>query len=209
VEYIRNVRSLLPICLLALACHAQADRLITIPTGTKIRLDTLRIEGMLEQSRNRNSRYYLGFGATNAFDVEVTGQVFEGGRMRTSLDISYNYIPPIIGFGPGISFGVQDIWGVTRDGRRFFVAVTNKEGFADSVHGFVAAEFTFGAYFGGISSPFVGVMLPFTDQFRVLAEYNGRRISAGIEIRPTNDIGIRAVFEEKDVLLGAQISLRF
>lgn len=203
------MRALLPLALLGLSTTAFADRLITIPTGSKIRLNTIRAEGLFEQSRARSSRYYLGTGVTNAIDVELTGEKFEGHKLRTSIDFSYNYIPPIIGIGPGVSFGVQDALGVTRDGRRYFLAITTKEGFADSVNGMVPAEFTFGAYFGSINAPFVGVMLPFTDRLRVLAEFNGRRITAGVEIRPLNDFGIRAVFDQKDVLIGAQATIRF
>jgi len=203
------VRALIPVVLLGLAASAHADRLISIPIASKIPLGVYRFEGLLEQSRNRTSRYYLGTGITDAIDVEITGEKLLGRRMRTSFDVSYNYIPPIVGFGPGVSFGVQDVLGVTRDGRRYFIVVTTKEGWADSVHGMVPAEFSFGAYFGSISSPFVGVKLPFTDHFHVLAEYNGRRISAGLEVKPSRILGLRAVFERNDVLIGARITLRF
>jgi len=203
------VRTLLSLATLGLATLSMADRLITIPTGTKITLDTVKFEGLTEQSRSRSSRYWLGFGVTNAIDAQITGEKFEFGRFKTSFDVAYNYIPPITGIGPGISFGVQDVLNETHDGRRYFLAITTKEGFADSVNGSVPAEITIGGYFGSINSPFVGVMLPFTDKLRFLAEFNGRRITAGVDIRPTNDIGLRAVFDQRDVLVGAQITLRF
>lgn len=203
------MRWLLPFVLLGGSAVARADKLITIPTGSKITLNTIKFEGLLEQSRNRNSRYYIGTGLTDAIDAHITGEVFDGRRMRTSLDFSYNYIPPIIGIGPGISVGVQDAFNVTRDGRRFFLAITTKEGFADSVSGLAPAEFTFGGYFGAVNAPFVGVALPFTDYVKFLAEFNGQRIHAGVEVKPTPQIGLRAIFERRDVLLGAQITLRF
>jgi hypothetical protein len=203
------VRVLLLLATLGLATFSSADRLITIPTGTKITLNTVKFEGLTEQSRSRTSRYWLGFGVTNAIDAQITGEKFELGKFKTSFDVAYNYIPPITGIGPGISFGVQDVLNETHDGRRYFLAITTKEGFADSVNGSVPAEITIGGYFGSINSPFVGVMLPFTDKLRFLAEFNGRRITAGVDIRPTNDIGLRAVFDQRDVLVGAQITLRF
>ena len=203
------MRILAPLVLISFAAVASADRLITIPTGTKIKLYTIKFEGLWEQSRNRSSRYYLGAGITNAIDAQLTGEKFDGRRIRNSFDVAYNYIPPITGIGPGISFGIQDVLGVSRDGRRYFLAITTREGFADSVSGMVPAEITIGAYFGSVNSPFVGVMLPFTDYVRVLAEFNGKRINAGLELRPTNDIGLRAIFDRSDVLVGAQISVRF
>lgn len=203
------MRAFLPVFVLGLSSFAFADRLITIPTGTKIKLDTVKLEGLWEQSRNRSSRYYIGAGITNAIDAQLTGEKFEGRRLRNSFDVAYNYIPPIIGIGPGISFGVQDVLGVSRDGRRYFLAITTREGFADSVSGLIPAEITIGAYFGAVNSPFVGVMLPFTDYVRFMAEFNGMRINAGLEIRPTSDIGIRAIFDTNDVLVGAQISVKF
>jgi len=203
------MRVLLPLALLGLASAAHADRLITIPTGTKIQMNTWRFEGLWEQSRNRSSQYYLGTGITNSFEVELTGEKWEGHRIRNSFDFSYNYIPPIIGFGPGISVGIKDAMGVTRDGRRFYLAVTNKEGFADTVHGLVPAEFTFGLYLGSVNRPFVGMMLPFTDYVRIMVEFNGQRINAGTEIRVNRSFGIRAVVDRKDVMVGGQFTLRF
>jgi hypothetical protein len=203
------VRAILPLALLGLTATAFADQLISIPTGTKIKLNTIKVEGLWEQSRDRTSHFYIGTGVTNAIDAQITGEKFEGHRFRTSFDLSYNYLPPIIGFGPGVSFGVQDVLGVTRDGRRYFLAITTKEGFADTVNGTIAAEITIGAYFGSVNSPFVGVMLPFTDYVRVLAEFNGRRINAGVEIRPTNEFGLRATFERRDVLIGANFTVKF
>lgn len=203
------MRRLLPLLFVGLSTCAHADKLITIPTGSKITLNTVKFEGLLEQSRNRNSRYYIGTGITDAIDAHITGEIFDGRRMRTSFDVSYNYIPAITGIGPGISIGLVDALGVTRDGRRFFLAITNKEGFTDSTGGTVPAEFTFGGYFGSYSSPFVGVALPFTDYVKFMAEYTGRRINAGVEFRPIKEIGLRATFERRDVLLGAQITIKF
>jgi hypothetical protein len=203
------VRALFPLARVGLSATAYADRLITVPTATKIRLNTIKAEGLWEQSRARTQKYYLGTGITDAIDVELTGERFENHRFRTSLDVAYNYLPPLPGFGPGVSFGVQDAFGVTRDGRRFYLAITTREGDADTVSGWVSLEYTIGMYFGAISSPFIGVSIPFTPHVKFLAEHNGRRISAGVEIRPTSDIGLRAVFERKDVLIGAQVTLRF
>lgn len=203
------MRALLTLALALGAAFASADRLITIPTGTKVTLNTLKFDGLFEQSRARNSRYSVGAGLTDAIDVFLTGEERDGRRFRASLDFSYNFIPPITGVGPGLSFGVQDALGVTKMGRRFFMAITTREGFADSVNGSVPAEFTLGTYFGSVNAPFVGVMVPFWDQVRLLSEFNGRSLSGGFEIRPTPNLGVRAIFDGHDVLLGAQATIRF
>jgi len=172
-------------------------------------MNTLKYEGLWEQSSARTVRNYFGFGVTDAIDAQIETEKFDEVRTRATFDLSYNYIPPITGIGPGISFGVQDVMNNSRDGRRFYVAVTQREGYVDTVNGSIPLEFTLGGYFGSINSPFVGVMVPFTDRVRFLAEYNGKRITAGLDLRPFNNIGLRAVFEEHDLLVGAQVSIKF
>lgn len=203
------MRALLPLALVGLSTTAFADRLITVPTATKIRLNTIKVEGLLEQSRGRSQKYYLGTGVTDAIDLEFTSERFNGNNLRTSFDVAYNVLPPLPGYGPGVSVGVQDTLGVTRDGRRFYLAITTKEGDADTVSGWVSLEYTIGMYFGAVTSPFVGLSIPFTPYVKFLSEYNGRRVNAGVEIRPTQDIGLRAIFERKNVLVGAQVTVRF
>lgn len=203
------MRSTLSLALICAAGFASADRLITIPTGTKVTLNTIKFESLWEQSRARTVRSYAAFGVTNAIDMQIETEKFNEVRTRTTFDFAYNLIPPITGIGPGISFGMQDALNTSRDGRRLFIAITQREGYADTVNGSVAADITIGGYFGAISSPFVGMMLPFTDKVRFLAEYNGRRISAGLDVRPVPYLGLRAIFENHDVLLGAQVTIKF
>lgn len=203
------MRSVTTLALIFAAGIACADRLITIPTGSKVTLNTIKAEALWEQSRARTFRSYFGFGVTDAIDMQITTERYQGRPNEGSFDLAYNIIPPIVGIGPGISVGVQDALNNSRDGRRYFIAITSKEGFADSVNGTIPAEFTIGGYLGSVNSPFVGVMLPFTDRVRFLAEYNGKRILAGLDIRPVNNLGLRAIFEDRDVLIGAQVTVRF
>jgi hypothetical protein len=79
------VRVLLPIALLGLTSVALADRLITIPTGSKIKLKTIKAEGQWEQSRARSEKYYFGTGITDAIDAEFTGERFGNRAFRSSL----------------------------------------------------------------------------------------------------------------------------
>lgn len=203
------MRSTFSFALIFVASIACADRLITIPTGTKIKLHTFRVEGLWEQSTARTEKTYYGFGVTDAIDAEIETEKFPGRDMRATFDVAYNYIPPITGIGPGISFGVKDVLGNSQDGRRYFLAITQREGYSDTVNGSVPMELTLGGYFGAVNSPFVGVMLPFTDKVRFMAEYDGRRISAGFDIRPLNNVGLRAIFSNRDTLVGAQVSIKF
>ncbi|MBN9502211.1 MAG: hypothetical protein BGO01_19205 [Armatimonadetes bacterium 55-13] len=203
------MRSITSLALILVCGVASADRLITIPTGSKIRLNTVRVESLWEQSRSRTQKNYVGFGVTDGIDMEVFTEKYEGKNIRTSFDVSYNYIPPIVGIGPGISFGIKDFLNVSRDGRRMFLAITTKEGYADSVTAQIPAEITIGGYFGSVNAPFIGAMLPFTDRVRFLAEFNGKHLEAGLDIRPLRNLGLRAIFDNKDVLVGAQFTFRY
>lgn len=193
----------------ALAGPALADRLITIPTGSKIPFRTVVGEYVFEKSRSRTVEAYLGLGIGKSFDMELRSERIDEEEQIGTFDLGYNYIAPIRGFGPGLSVGVQDVANRSRDGRRAYFAATFLEGTPSTMIGDTPASLTVGYMGGSINAAFVGVMMPFTDTFRLLAEHNGRRITAGVEYRPAPWVGLRLLFRERDTLLSASLTRHF
>lgn len=187
---------------------ASADRLITIPTGRKLRESEVRLETQFEPASRRTVRNYVGVGLPRGFEVELRSFGQTGVSTLGTFDLSYNFQPPIIDLAPGFSVGVLDVYNRTDEGRRAFFAVTSREGLAlDALN--LSADITLGVTIGRQDLPFVGLSLPFAEQFRLLMEHNGYEIAAGFEIRPIRELGIRAIFRSNETSLAIQLQRRF
>lgn len=169
-----------------------------MPVGKKLPYQTLRVEGMFEKSRARRQQVAVGFGIGKSFDLEVRSSKLAGDRGEPAIDLSYNFVSPVVGFAPGISFGVLDGLNRTQDGRRGYVAVTFRQGLAVDFIQNSALEFTFGGQFGSRNSGFMGVWIPFTSNVRILAEHDGIRITAGAEYQWTRELTSRVLYRDRD-----------
>ena len=204
------VKRLLLVPVIMLAANAQADRLVNIPTGTKIHKNTLRLESLSKLGGGPQRRYYLGVPLGEVFDAQlIVDRDGPGRRDRLSLDASYNAFVPIPDIAPGISIGVRDLTNTTHDGRAFYLAVTNKFSQDGPYNMETPAEVTWGVGTGGIRGGFFGVSLPFADQFRLIAEHDSFRLTAGIDVRPWRDLSIRWLFRQHETLLHVSLLLRF
>ena len=203
------VRRTLPLILLAFACSAQADRVITVPRGGKIPFGIVRGEFMFEPSQPSSSLGFLGFGVNSYVDAEIEDNQFRGEKRYTALNLDFNLNAPIAGIAPGISFGVLDATDQSPDGRRGYIAISFQSGDSGSFVGTSAVEATIGGFFGKQSTAFVGLSLPASDQFRLLAEDDGKRVSAGAELRTGNGPYFRLVFREDQTLLSVGMTSHF
>ncbi|MCH8977845.1 MAG: hypothetical protein IH945_01205 [Armatimonadetes bacterium] len=193
---------------LLLATAASADRLIRIPTGKKLLSDSYRLEFLAEPSRDRTLGW-LGAGLGHSFDLELTGESFDSNRLVSSLDFSYNYLVPITDFMPGLSFGVQDALGVTEGGRGLYAAVTFRMGNYGEHNQDVPTELTVGFWSRREGVAFGGVVLPFSEHLKLLAEHDARHLTAGFELSPINGGSFRFLFRKNQVLIGLRVSQRF
>lgn len=195
---VRNLLAL--ILLLGSAAAASADRVILAPNAKKIPMGMLRIEHLFDQSDRARFRTALGMGITEAIDAEITYE--ERSDKNFSIDLSYNIVPAVVGISPGISVGVRDALGKTEDGRFYYIAMTQKVGQFGEFNSDVPAEMSLGIAIGDRISPLVGVMLPFRESFRVLADYDATRINAGLEYRPFQDLWVRWIHRQGQSLWG-------
>lgn len=190
---------LLLICL-AMSGMAHADRLILAPVGKKIPYGTFRLEHFFDQAERDWYRTALAVGVTPTIDAELTYESVEDRQRVLSYDVSYNVLPPLTNLAPGISVGLRDGTGETDDGRFAYLAATYRFGQLGQFNQDSPAEVTIGIAQGDESTAFVGVMLPFRESFRMLAEFDTQRVSGGFEFRPHRDVWVRWVHRPKQSL---------
>jgi len=208
VWYGLSVRFLTVLSLAMLGTIASADQLIDIPTARKILFEDFRYEFRAEPVVGGQLQHFLGLGIGKSFELDLRDIENPGVRSVSTFDFSYNYVPALPGISPGISFGVQDASNTTLDGRRFY-AVTTFRNTMDDIAGNVYADITLGFQVGSLTSPFVGVSVPFSQNFYVIAEDSGFRVSAGAEFRPSPRLAIRFVVREQRTLLSLSATSRF
>jgi len=194
--------------LLAFVAIGRADRLITIPTARKIPFETVRYEFRAEPPADGQTENLLGFGITNSFDGEIRTFQDRNGKAITTGDFSYNYISPIAGFTPGFSAGFQDVADQTSTGRRFFFAATFRQ-MLTTIDGDAPSDITIGLFGARHSTPFVGIQLPFSKDFHLLAEHDGSHISTGFEYRANSFLNLRAQVIGARTVLGLQLMKHF
>jgi hypothetical protein len=177
--------------------------------GSKIPLGVARLEHMFDQAHPGKLRSSLAMGLTEAIDAEITYEEGQGSGKVVSYDLSYNFVPPIVNLSPGFSVGVRDGRGVTEDGRFFYAAMTEKFGLTGTYNSDVPAEVSLGLGVGDTDSAFVAVMLPLRTTFRVLAEYDTRRISSALEYRPVPQFWVRWIHRPEQTLWSLTLEHKF
>lgn len=195
---------------LCVASSAVADRLITIPIGRKLPYGEFKFDSFAELSNAKTWDRFIGVGITKDFEIDYHGERFANGPMRDTFNVSYNYLPPIINEAPGISVGVQDVLNRTAEGRRVYLAVTWRTAVDSIGSGNLPMDVTLGVSQGSTALPLVGISLPLGDPVRLLVEDDGFRIAAGFEFKAfKNAFAARLLVRDQDVMLGANLSLKF
>ncbi len=181
---------------LLLVGAASADRLIFIPTGKKTPLGTLRGEWVAKAHDPSRLSYSLGYGLTKALEVEAVRDALASDRSRDTLNLSYSFLDPVVGFLPGLTVGVLDAADRTPQRRSFFVATTMRLGLDGDYNSDTPAELTLGGGTERFRGLFVGLSLPLTNRFRILAEHDSRSVRAGVEWWVTRQVAVRNIQED-------------
>ncbi len=196
--------------LLAFAIPAlvSADRLVSIPTATKIFTRTVRAELLGYPSRD-TTLGWLGFGINPLVDAEISFEARNSDRITGSLNLGYYYLLPITDLSPGIAFGIHDALNRTEDGRAAYIAITYRLGNDGELNQDVPTELTVGAWSRDGGKLFVGATIPFASEFRLFTEHNGIRPAAGFEFRPVPEGVFRIIFEERGTGFSLSFGRRF
>jgi len=198
------------VCLIVLGASvaAHADRDITVPLGRKLLDGTFRLE-YSGVPGGRDAKAWLGAGFLKAYEMEVSWEGTKSRDWTTSLDLSYNYTPPIVDVAPGLSVGVQDVLNKTEGGRAAYLALTYRYGNEGVFNQDVPTELTFGLWTRSSGLAFVNVSLPFSDRVFLLAEHDSRRAAAGVRIRPLPCLDLKTVFETDGTHFGLSLRQKF
>lgn len=195
--------------LIASASTAIADDLIDIPTARKINFEDVRYEFRVQPDLRGDNQQFLGIGIGTSLELDLRDIHTAALAPVGTFDFAYNLLPAFPGgIAPGISFGVQDAANLTPDGRRFY-AVTTVRNSMDDIPGNVYMDVTLGFQVGSLTSPFVGISMPFAKTFYLLAEDNGFRVSAGFELRPIPRVNVRFIVRGNQPLLSLSAAAKF
>jgi hypothetical protein len=161
------------------------------PTGKKIPFRTFRIETLFDGVERGRDATFIGVGLTKSVDAEFGWDTFQLREGKFVLNTSYNLVDPVVNFGPGVSFGVQDLFANTERGRVFFGALTWRMGLDGDLNYDTPMEITTGYVVGDRNGLVLGVMIPFARFFRGVAEYDAHEAIAGLDLRPIPEASIR------------------
>lgn len=202
---VAGMRATLAVLVVACAATATSDRLILIPTGTKLPFRTFRLERLFDTDLNDSRNQYYGVGIGKSFDAAL---VTDDHGKHATLDFAYSYLDPVVNYAPGLTVGMVDALDRTTEGRRMFVAVTYRSGLDGVFNASTPAEATLGAWFGSRNAFFAGVSLPMSRSFRILVEHDALRPAIGLEFKPMPSLAIRWVTSSEAAMLSLSLSGR-
>ncbi len=208
---VRRVRLSVSVVLaLTISGAAHAERLIVIPIGDRYATGQVHFEALFEGYSFADRNVYVGFGFGKAFDAEVVLTNNRGmSRDVATFDLAYNFLPAVPDFGVGISVGVQDLLNQHPSGRGAYVAITSRVNNYQEINANTPLELTLGAGSGRFKGVFMGAKVPLSDKIRLLAEHDSVNVTAGLEIVPFKDLGLRWVVGDRQTRLGVTFLARF
>lgn len=194
--------------LLAFSATTWADRLITVPTGTKVFSGHLKLEGLRWQDDD-SERAWVTYGVNRSVEVGITYFRPSGETGKLSFDASYNIVSPILDTSPGISVGFLDGANVTPEGRAFYLATTFRLGNDGEYNQDVPTELHFGFWTRRTGLMFVGASLPLSQQVRLVAEHDSKSLTAGVDLRPMKPLSIKLLAREGRPAFGLAWTQKF
>lgn len=194
------------VLLMSVVCGAAlADRVILTPNGTRLRPGTIRLETMA--TAGQPARSWLEAGITTNIDLGLSW-VAESGR-SPSLDLTWNYLLPITDITPGLSVGVIDFANESPEGRAAYLALTQYFGNLGDRNMDIPTEFSLGVWSRNKGQVFASIVLPFSEEFRLIAEAASGKVNAGFDIRPVKPVSIRLTFLDGKPTAGLRLTQRF
>ena len=207
-RYLLSMRGPIALALVLVPGLAMADRLISVPIGRKIPFGTVRMEVGEWGNANPTFETYLATGIDQYFDLEFRTWDAYQERLKGTFDVSYNFIAPVADFTPGFSVGMLDLQNNTFEGRRAYFATTIRQTFS-TPNGDEPFDFTLGLTIGRKHAPFVGLNVPLISQVRLLAEHDGFRPAAAIEVRPIKPLAMRLGWRGDQRIASVSYTVKF
>lgn len=188
-----------------------AERLIFIPTAKRLADFETKAELLVEGLSLANRQSWVSAGFGGKFEVEIYNEKLRSGLSdRSSMNFSMNILPALTDFGGGFAIGILDSANETVARRGIYGVFTFRSGNFDPQNSNSSTDLSvgFGTYprFRGF---FLGMRHPFTDNFKLLAEYDSRQAAVGFEVIPAPGMTLKWIAQEKQTFVGLSYSLRF
>jgi len=203
-----NLRSLLGATALLLSTSAaSADQLIQIPTADRA-VPTLEYKRRLEGNSEGYATLLLPAGIAyelmfRYYDNEDHEHSLEGGGQ-------FQLLPDGV-ITPAVSLGVWDITNSSPWGRRGFLVITKslRPGQLGIPEALDRVQLTVGTGTGRFSGLFAAVRVDVAQRVSLIAEYDARRLNAGIWVTPIKPVTIKAELQNGNPYLGGELRLSF
>lgn len=178
--------------------------------GKKVPFGTAKFLYLASFEKDELVKASFGFAVTTAIDAELTYERIDGGATSGSIDIAYNVLDPLVGFGPGVSFGIRDVLDNTEDGIAPYMALTYHVGNTGDANQETPSVATLGFMIRD-SDPefFVGYSQPFTNKVLFVIEHDSESATVGFEFRPTPGANLRWLHRSSGQLFQIGFSARF
>jgi hypothetical protein len=206
---VRSSRSYGALVFAICVASASADRLITIPTGSKIRFQQTKLESFFLPSQVGAHQTYVGYGIDPSFDAELVIDRQKGRPVRGTFNVAWNYVPPVVDVSPGITLGIRDGLNRTQDGRSLYLAISQRFFLDGEFNSDLYGELVVGFGVGGFRGAFTGLSLPVSPQFRLVVEYDSFRLTGGLDVRPHPAVQVRLLARDGVPMLGLTLTHRF
>jgi len=209
IGYRCQVRYLLTLLAVASLGAVHADYVVRVPNARKVLYNEYKADCMWEAGTKTNVRTWLAYGLTPEIEFTLTGETISPRDTICSVDLGYSIAYPFVNKFPGLCVGVIDALNSSEDGRHFYLATSYDIGMIGQYNRDTPMTVALGAFFGSMNGPFVGVVIPYTECFRMLAEHDTKRLTAGFEFKPVRGASLRWMFQDGSVLWSAGFSGRF
>ncbi|MFN3652038.1 MAG: hypothetical protein ACK47B_20880 [Armatimonadota bacterium] len=187
---------------------ASADQLIQVPTADRVTDPTFEYKRRLDEVSegygtaliNAGLAYELMF---RYYDNEDGQHRIEGGGMLQLL--------PDGVITPGVALGVWDLTNSSPWGRRGFLVLSKslRPGQLGIPEGVERVQLTLGLGTGRLSGVFAGVRVDVAERVSLIAEYDARRLNAGLWVTLLKPLTFKAELQNGNPYLGGELRLRF
>jgi hypothetical protein len=193
---------------LCVAAPARADQLIQIPTADIVPGATGEY---LQRTEGNDAGYATVFlPAGKQYEVMFRWYNDYAGEQRVEGGGQFQLLPDGV-VTPGLAVGMWDITNSSPKGRRAFLMLTKHLDRGDfSLPRFLPPmQLNFGVGTGKFSGPLAGIKINLPAHLDLVAEYDARRLNAGLWYSPMKHLTLKAELQNGELFFGGSLRSRF
>lgn len=188
-----------------LACAAQADRLITIPTAPSLGIAQTKIEVLHADSRGGETRYWANVGLPMGLEISVDGESTE---VHSDMGFGLQYtVLPDTGFTPAVGIGVTDLTSRTDAGSGLYIASSFQLPYLPENQLVNSIKLFAGLGEGRYAGAFFGTELGLTHNMTLRCEYDSRDFNTALDWRAINGVSVTVASLNDQLNYGVRIQI--